>query len=136
MLCKTTFYLFFCKGFRTSCRTNCCRQISKNRQFYLKISGLLMNQNFWISLETYFTITYKQIKKNQEKIKFHIVGANFHENLHLPVHFAYYSTLNTSQEFIFVDVVFLSFNFFFRCLFFLSFYIFFLKMELILYLVL
>ena len=44
-----------------------------------------MNENFRISLETYFTITYKQIKENQRKIKFHIVGANFHENLHLLV---------------------------------------------------
>ena len=44
-----------------------------------------MNQNFRISSETYFTITYKQIKKNQRKIKFQIVGANFHENLYLPV---------------------------------------------------
>ena len=68
----------------------------------IRISSRIMNENFSISFETYFTITYKQIKKNLGKINFRIVGANFRKNLHLAVP-------------IFADAVFFSFNFFFRC---------------------
>ena len=48
----------------------------------MRISGLLMKENFRISLENWFTITYIQIKKNQGKINLRIVGANFYKNLY------------------------------------------------------
>ena len=51
----------------------------------MRISGLLFNENFRISFETYFTITCMQTEKNQGKINFRIVGVNFCINLHLAI---------------------------------------------------
>ena len=56
-----------------------------------------------------------QIKKNQGKITFYIVGANFGKNLHLAVSSRIIQFFSTLRESIFVDVGFFSFIFFFRC---------------------
>ena len=46
-----------------------------------------------------------QIKKNQGKINFCIVGANFLQEFSSSDIFVYYSNLSNSQEFIFADTV-------------------------------
>ena len=51
----------------------------------MRISGLLLNEILRISSETWFTITYMQINKNQRKINLCIMGANFRKNLNLAV---------------------------------------------------
>ena len=44
-----------------------------------------MNENFIIFFQTSFTIIYMQIKRNQRRIDFNILGADFCKNLHLAV---------------------------------------------------
>ena len=76
------------------------------------IPGLLLNANFRISSETWITITYMEIEKNQEKINVHILKTIFRNNLHLVVSLRINSILSTAREFIFANAVFISFIFF------------------------
>ena len=59
-----------------------------------------------------------QIEKNQGKINFCFMGANFRKNLNLAVSLRIIQFYNTPLEFVFADAVFFFFKFF---LFFSSF---------------
>ena len=65
------------------------------------------------------------MRKDQGKINFRIVWANFRKNLHLAVS-AYYSILSTSREFIFSNALFMRFLSFFHLLLVFFFFLYFL----------